>query len=156
MLTGGGGILTLLIKRQQKLVFHHSFYKSLECWKQVLICYLYQINWHHALLDGVLSPHRILNLKLIQTERFKMGLSLWGAQTSKAEIPHRTVWWFNQVCPVARRPGLWATLLHTQVCARRLYERLPWGSRGVKTCPRGELQGHLQVWHYIYGEVMSL
>lgn len=80
----------LLIKRQQKLIFHHNFCKShwsVESNFFFLICYPYQINWRQAILDGVLSPHRILNLKLIQNERFKMDLSL--RQHKPAEFaPH--------------------------------------------------------------------
>lgn len=90
----------LLIKRQQKLIFHHNFCKShwsVESNFFFLICYPYQINWRQAILDGVLSPHRILNLKLIQNERFKMDLSL--RQHKPAEFaPHGQARWFSRRC----------------------------------------------------------
>lgn len=47
--------------------------------------YSYEINWHQAILDRVLSPPRIFNLELIQTESLEW-LCTFGAN-KPADLP---------------------------------------------------------------------
>lgn len=148
----------LLIKRQQKLIFHHNFCKShwsVESNFFFLICYPYQINWRQAILDGVLSPHRILNLKLIQNERFKMDLSL--RQHKPAEFaPHRQARWFSHCCRVGHASG---TLPPPPHAARAGAQKPlpPGGSSFQSTSSTGRpLEQSTRVTICMLGEVTSL
>lgn len=143
------GKWTLLIKRQQKLIFRHNFYKS--HWSVesnfFLICYPYQINWHQAILDGVLSPPGILNLKFIQNERLNMDLSLRPHEPAEF-TSHRQARWFSHHCQVGRAARtLPSPPLHAQHVPDRAKKPLPpWGSSALKAFPpRGELWSNLQV-----------